>query len=181
MSLCVCGDKGDRASSCVHENPSGQIDKKFVGAEVSLSKNNAAFQVQVMDRRSDPRTCLSGQRDRCRASSGGPSATALYGRGLSIEKVPAVRQRQTATKPKLITLGMAAEIIMVVENKDTSGFVPRKRSRCAADRPLMPAAHNHKIVGLVYLCDLIRLGPKMRHRAGCGQPRSSPRGFRVVR
>ena len=47
----------------------------------------------------------------------GPRAVDLQG--------AAVDQRQTAAELELITFGMAAEIIVIVENEDTRGLAPR--------------------------------------------------------
>ena len=55
---------------------------------------------------------------------------------------------------------MAAEIIMIVENKDACSFAPQAvemRSREPADA----SAHDHKIVGLVGRSDLARTRPKI--------------------
>ena len=54
-----------------------------------------------------------------------PSAAALYGLGLSIEKVPPFMSAKRPPSAELVALSMAAEIIMVVENEDTRGFAPR--------------------------------------------------------
>ena len=88
-----------------------------------------------------------------------PSATALYGRGLSISQRAALHQFEPAILAELVALGMAAEIIVVVQDQHAR-LRPRRaiemRRRQAADA----AADHDQLVARRLVRRLVGGGPE---------------------
>jgi hypothetical protein len=72
----------------------------------------------------------------------------------------AIDQRQPAAELKLVALGMAAEIVMVVENEDTGVLAPRAEE-IRRREPADAAAHDHQIVAFADIGDLVCLRPEI--------------------
>ena len=116
MSLRTFGDNGASASSCAQEAPGGHGDQ-LVGAKSFLVEKYAAVEPE--------RRIEIGVRSLCVSATGSmpsvfsrPSATALYGRGLSINNVPPLISCEPPVEIELVALGVAAEIVVVVEDED---------------------------------------------------------------
>ena len=93
------------------------------------------------------------------SSDSSPFAIALYAEGLSIDCVPPLLSSRLSYA-KFVALGVAAEIVMVVENKDAR-FWPRRLAEKVRCRQSTDAGtHDDQIVRLAGILSLARGVPK---------------------
>ncbi len=72
----------------------------------------------------------------------------------------AVHQRQAAAQCELIALGMAAEIVVIIENENARRCVHGAVEVCSGE-PADATANDDEIVDLIRIGDLAALGPEI--------------------
>ncbi len=160
-----------------------EADHEFVGAEGLLVEEHRRFQpgvtIEVLV------GAGLGQGDRIDAQLGHQAGRdRAVGAGAVDQHGPAVQQQGAAADVELVALGVAAEVVVVLQHQDAGvglGLAPEVRCGQAAD----PAADHHQIVGLVVLHRLAGVelavaqgvGRLERPRMAAAHPRA---GGRVV-
>ena len=130
MSFCACGRQrrlrqkllpghAAAAAAAAPASAARRADDEPIGAEGFLVEEVRVL--QPLEHRSVGRACSASAE-----SAGGsipiadisPSASGLYGNGDEMPGGAAVGDPQLAARPELVALGVAAEVVVVVEDQD---------------------------------------------------------------